>query len=87
VAVTLLEEGALSYSACSSEPSSLMPSRNEHRFYVKDHRSALLTRSVLDVGSMNVQASTQRNGSKYLALVIVLWWVWGPCPFRNSGVW
>ena len=32
-----------------------MPSRNEHRFYVKDRRSALLSRSVLDVGSMIVQ--------------------------------
>lgn len=44
-----------------------MPSRNERRFYVKDRRSALLARSVLDVGSMVVQASTQLNGSKYLA--------------------
>ena len=50
-----------------------MPSRNEHRFYVKDRRSALLTRSVLDVGSMVVQASMQRSGSKVQALVIVLW--------------
>ena len=50
-----------------------MPSRNEHRFYVKNRRSALLARSVLDVGSMIVQASMQRSGFEGIALVIVLW--------------
>lgn len=50
-----------------------MPFQNEHGFYVKDRRSALLARSVLDVGSMVVQASMQRSRFEGLALVIVLW--------------